>query len=106
MNNLEKINVSAVIRGRKSNNPIVVEKLSAMTGVSDRVCKKYVQELRQEGLPIAGDEDGYFWAENPAELDHVINIIKAHIHSRQETIRSLERTRLAMLHDKQMSRLL
>jgi len=106
MNKLEKINVLTVIKGRKSSNPIVVEKLSVMTGVSDRVCKKYVQDLRQEGLPIAGDEDGYFWAENPADLDHVINIIKAHIHSRQETIRSLERTRLAMLRDGSMSSLL
>ena len=104
--NYDKSNILAIIKGRNKETPLSVEALSGISHVPERVCKRYVQELRLEGERIAGDENGYFYAQSPDDLNHAIAIIKSHIHSRQLTIEALERTRLALLLDGQMERLL
>ncbi len=105
-NSIDKNNVLAIIKGRTKETPLSVEALSSISHVPERVVKRYVQELRLEGEKIAGDECGYFYAQSPEDLNHAIAIIKSHIHSRQLTIEALERTRLALLRDGQMERLL
>lgn len=102
-NPFEKSNLLAILQTKDKEHAIHLEPLSNLAHLDSRQVKEYIRQFRLEGIGIGGDTYcGYFIAKSVDDLDGIINSIKASMITRQQTIKSLEKTRLAMLRDGSM----
>ena len=70
--------------------------LSSMIGITKRMVRALVQELRLEGKAICGDDTGYYIADKADELSHTINIFKLRIKTSVDVMFALEEKQKAM----------
>lgn len=56
-----------------SENAIRAKKLCKYMGLTNKLLRKALNELRAEGQPICSDSNGYFYAANVDEIDHTIS---------------------------------
>ena len=75
---MNKQNVYAYLEGkcRGQRRSITSQRLEQKLNLSGNAIRKQVNALRREGLPIASSGDGYFYAENAAEVYATIRSLK------------------------------
>ena len=75
---MNKQNVYASLEGncRGRRRSITSRRLEQKLNLSGNAIRKQVNALRREGLPIASSGDGYFYAENAAEVYATIRSLK------------------------------
>ena len=75
---MNKQNVYAYLEGncRGRRRSITSRRLEQKLNLSSNEIRRQVNALRREGLPIASSGDGYFYAENAAEVYATIRSLK------------------------------
>lgn len=74
-------------------NAVKGPELAKELGVSNRDLREIVNTLRRDGVPIASNSDGYFYAETAQEVRATLNHMKHRIRGITAAIRGLERSR-------------
>lgn len=76
--------------GRK--NRISGAELERTVGISAIELRKQVNRLRREGIPIASDRQGYYYAETAGEVYGTIRQLRSMIHGLEAAIQGLEQS--------------
>jgi len=76
---------------------ITKTQLGERVGTNPRVIEMAVFELRRRGVPILADGEGYWYADNPAEFEHVLNSLRHRLAKVHGTLKALEFAREKML---------
>jgi biotin operon repressor len=89
---MNKQNVYAYLEGncRGRRRSITSRRLEQKLNLSGNEIRKQVNALRREGLPIASSGDGYFYAENAAEVYATIRSLKKMRRGLDSAIEGLE----------------
>lgn len=66
------------------------------TNINGATIRKIVNKARANFVPIASDENGYFMAETPEELDHTIAQINSRIHKMIQAREGLKKAQRLM----------
>lgn len=82
--------LKSACRGR--SNQITSVDLRKTAGLSDMRLKELVSQLRQEGVPVASDQHGYWYASTAGDIYATIQFLKRIEAGLQATIRGLERS--------------
>lgn len=64
--------------------------LEELTGLYGSQVRADIHSLRKQGVPIASDNGGYFYAQNKDELKHTINSFYSRIAEMYQAIKGLE----------------
>ena len=72
-------------------NPVERDSLSALVGVSDRMCRKAIEELRREGEPIGQGPNGGYSYGDPVDVERTIKDYYARAYTNLEIARALQR---------------
>jgi biotin operon repressor len=70
--------------------------LASMVGIDVRSVRALIQELRFDGEPICGGDEGYWIAKDAGELTHTINIFRMRIKTSVDVMFALEQTQKTM----------
>ena len=89
---MNKQNVYVYLEGncRGRRRSITSRRLEQKLNLSSNEIRKQVNALRREGLPIASSGDGYFYAENAAEVYATIRSLKKMRRGLDSAIEGLE----------------
>lgn len=66
--------------------------LQKTIGISATELRKQVNRLRREGIPVASDRQGYFYAETAGEVYTTIRQLRSMIRGLEAAIQGLERS--------------
>lgn len=70
--------LSTLSRHIGKGNGISVKQFTQMTGISPRVLRSYISDLREAGHAVCGKpRDGYYIAETPEELEETCRFIRS-----------------------------
>lgn len=75
-------------KGRK--NRISSGELQKAIGISSTQLRKQVNRLRRDGIPVASDRQGYFYAETAGEIYATIRLLRSMIRGLEAAIQGLE----------------
>ena len=75
---------------------ITSAEISRLTNIAGSTIRHIINESRANFIPIASDENGYFIAEKPDELDHTIAQINSRIHKMIQAREGLKKAQRLM----------
>lgn len=78
------------------SNRITSSEISRLTNIASPTIRQFVNNSRANFIPIASDENGYFMAETPEELDHTIAQINSRIHKMIQAREGLKKAQRLM----------
>lgn len=84
-----------------AENAVISRELERHFGVSGKELRDQVNALRREGVPIASDQNGYFYAKTEAEVRMTIRHMRNRISGISAAITGLRRS-LAAFDDTQL----
>ena len=84
-----------------AENAVISKELERSFGVSGKELRDQVNALRREGVPIASDQNGYFYAKTEAEVRLTIRHMRNRISGISAAITGLRRS-LAAFDDSQI----
>ncbi|MDD3780639.1 hypothetical protein [Pelotomaculum terephthalicicum] len=84
-----------------AENAVISKELERSFGVSGKELRDQVNALRREGVPIASDQNGYFYAKTEAEVRMTIRHMRNRISGISAAITGLRRS-LAAFDDTQL----
>ena len=73
-------------QGTKLKNSDICKKF----GLSPQTVRACVNNARFRNIPICSDQDGYFYSENPADVENTLNHMRSRIQKQQEAVSGLE----------------
>ncbi len=77
---------------------VLMHEFARLVGVSDRQLRIMVNFLRQQGVPVASDSRGYFWARTPDEMTETLEHIGGRMRSLRRVYDGLVATQQRMLY--------
>lgn len=86
-----------VLIPKGESNRITSAEISQLTSMKGSTIRKIVNNSRANFVPIASDENGYFIAETPDELDHTIAQINSRIHKMIQAREGLKKAQRLMM---------
>ena len=81
-----KLPILSTIKERNINEPIKMGEIASRYGISDRLVRDVIHELRLEGNPVCGDSKGYFWRKYRNEWDRTAQRLGSYVKRLQEVI--------------------
>lgn len=81
-----KLPILSTIKERNINEPIKMGEIASRYGISDRLVRDVIHELRLEGNPVCGDSKGYFWPKYKNEWDRTAQRLGSYVKRLQEVI--------------------
>ena len=78
------------------NNRITSADISRQTNLTGATIRRIVNESRANFIPIGSDDNGYFMADNPDELDHTIAQLNSRIHKMIQAREGLKKAQRLM----------
>ena len=81
-----KLPILSTIKERNINEPIKMGEIASRYGISDRLVRDVIHELRLEGNPVCGDSKGYFWPKYKNEWDRTAQRLGSYVKWLQEVI--------------------
>jgi biotin operon repressor len=84
-----------------AENAVISKTLEQALGISGKELRDLVNALRREGIPIASDQSGYFYAKTEAEVRMTIRHMRNRISGISAAISGLRRS-LAAFDDTQI----
>lgn len=85
-----KKTIKTAINKSTKNNPITRADLCNMTGLSDRIVRRIIAELRQEGNWIINRGNGYYRGRSESDRKYLIADYNSRITKMAKTVRALE----------------
>jgi len=85
-----KTKIKIMIKNATKKTPVTREELSMLSGVSDRMVRNMIQELRDEGCWFAHYNKGYFHATSEEDRNMLINDYISRIKHMSMTVKALE----------------
>ncbi len=79
-----------VLRALETHGAVKQCMLANLIGTQERLIRRAVRDLREEGHLIGSDEDGYFLAKTRDEILHTINRLKSQVKSHVDLIFLME----------------
>ena len=78
--------ILSTIKERNINEPIKMGEIASRYGISDRLVRDVIHELRLEGNPVCVDSIGYFWPKYNNEWDRTAQRLGSYVKRLQEVI--------------------
>ncbi len=85
-----KKTIKTAINKSTKNNPITRAELCEMTGLSDRIVRRIIADLREEGNWIINRGNGYYRGRSESDRKYLIADYNSRITKMAKTVRALE----------------
>jgi len=96
---IRKVSVQFDLFHLGPNRKTTKAEIAEVFGVRPRVIERVIYVLRQRGVPILADGEGYWLATDPAEFHHPLNSLRHRMGEIGRTLQALEHSRERMLHE-------